>query len=527
MKKAQYSLLYLIATILGLALPLSCSSDETKGGGSAGTTATGDSGGISEDSGTGGDGGEAGEDGGEAGEDGTPQNGWKKGVVGKAKDVITISSNAGRIQGISVNMFASMMLKDHTMNDPIDGGYDSGETPPNTAPTVNFSGITPDFTEMLIPVPPYSYDWPEEKMIAPKVAIVNKTGEMTILQPFPIWPSTDFALNCFGAYNTNIYADGVELRAYGGLGFDSTTCMNRYFLISNLSNKVWEVYPNGDLKVLVESLPGPSSIKCHQGELLISTLPQYEDDFVAGGVKPVMGVKLHRINIDTGELTTIVTIDPTADYADTSTIAMCGTYPGTTNKYIPIGVNIPFAVRADNSLLIADPAARRIYTCDNNGSNVQEFAPMEQFTVSTIMAPNDIIYSVEPPIADWWSLTKIIRGAVIKAYDGNKWTIVQELTGYNSYAGSMSNQYVRVNCPGGVDDSAGCSQPTGAFIKIVPGAQPLLYIVDPIKGELSAIPLDMDEVDSGAGGSSGSSGAGGKGGDSESTDAGDSAENSE
>ncbi len=492
-------LAFWVTVVMSLCLGMlaSCGSDEESKGaggtsgsggsvddGGAGDSATGGSGGTGGIGGAGGDGGT----GGGGGEAGAPENGWKKGVVGKSKGIIEISSNAGRIQGIAVNASTPMMLKDHVMDDPMDGGDDSGTTAPDTTPSINFSGITPDFTQMLIPIPPYTYGWPEENLLAPEIAVVDQAGEMTILQPFPTWPSTDFASHCLGAYNTNV--NGNELRAYGGLGFDLATCMNRYFLISNMSNKVWEVYPNGDMDVLVENLPGPSLVQCHQGELLISTLPQYEDDFDTGGVKPATGVGLHRVNIDTGELTTIVIIEPTADYADNTTIAMCGTYPGTTDRYIPIGVNVPFAVRADNTLLIADPAAKRIYSCDNDGSNVQQFAYMEQFTVSAIMAPNDVVYSVEPPIIEW-TYDTIARNAVIKAYDGKEWTIVQELSGYEPYGKFMSNQYIRVDCPDGMASDAECYQPSGGFIKVIPGAQPVLYVVDPIKGELSAIPLDM------------------------------------
>lgn len=452
--------------------------------------------------------------GGSAGNGGSANSGWKKGVVGNSKGVITLAKNAGRIQGFAVTPSTNTMSK--LMDLHVDGGmvvmdntFDASDEAgvPDTTPKIDLSGITPDFTEMWVPVSPYAAGSNDELKIALKIAVVKPDGTVTTLEPFTDWPSPDFVWNCMGSYN--VMVNGNELRAYGGLSLDMADCMGRHFLISNMSDKVWEIYADGTKSVLVPSLPGPSAIMCYQGSLLISTLPQYEDQ---GKMVATVGVALHRVDIDDGTVTTLFAIPPTADYAGSETTPICGTYPGTALG-VPIGTNIPFTVRGDGSYLVGDPGAETVYAVTEDGSTITPFAAMNRFTVSAILAPNDVVYSVEPPVIEW-NTGAIAIGATINAYDGQNWVKVQELNGYEPYGKNMSNMYIHVDCPAGFPTDADCQQPAGGFIKITPGANPVLYITDPIKGEIVAVPLDMGgSEDAGTGGSAGQGGAAGSAGE--------------
>ena len=501
--------LFGITTFAGLGLA-ACSDDSSPNPAATGGNSNGGSGGTAGNGGT--------STGGTAGNGGATGDAWKKGVVGTSKGVITLAKNAGRIQGFTV----STSLK--TMDGEFDAGDDgaagtsgaSGEAGsggiadagdeagvPDTTPKVDFSGITPDFTEMWVPVPPYAYGANDEVKIAPEVAVVKPDGTVTSLHPFTDWPSQDFVWTCLGSYNVKV--NDVDMRAYGGLSFDMADCEGRHFMISNMSNKVWEIAADGTKTVLVDNLTGPSTIGCHQGALLISTLPQYDD------VVPVQGPSLKRVTLDGGAVTDIVTLPIIPGYANNTTTAICGTYPGTT-KSVPIGMKIPFAVRTDGSFLIGDAGAKTIYAVSEDGQNVSVFTTMQRFTVSAILAPNDIVYTVEPPVVNAmnWS---VALGTIIKAFDGSQWITLQELIGYDGLASNMSNQYIHVDCPANAPADADCQQPSGGFVKIMFGATPVIYIVDPIKGELIAIPLDMGGgVDAGDDGAAGSGGAGGEAG---------------
>lgn len=515
MKKAQYSLLYLMATILGLVLPISCSSDETKGGGSAGTTATGGSGGISEDSGTGGDGNisESGGNEGGAGEAGTSKNGWKKGVVGKAKELIALAKKAGNLQGIATD---SLAIK--TFDLPPDAKESTEDDEhPQTAPIINGAELGDGkFNRMILPI--LAYQQNDGTPIPPYTMIVDGDWKTEMIQHFETWPSKDVDMSCYTPYPTQI--NGQSMKAYGGFSMDTTVCLNRWFLVTNGSTKVWELYPDGTRTALTDLQKPLSAILCHpQGYLIVSALTTYvlNEKFE---VKTPSAI--YKIDLD-GTTQLIADMPVPDDYATNDMFGLCGAFPGISPDYIPPGMNIFLTLHPDGRIIVGEMGTQRIYNIEADGS-VTEFAKMEELTIGGLLAPNEVIYTIIPPMTNQIH-SKVYKGTMIRAFTNGKWSDVTEITGYDTFLHAMQNFSRGTPC---VEDPSGfCFQPVGIYFKLAAGTEPVLLITDPIKGELSAIPLDMDEVDSGAGGSSGSSGAGGKGGDSESTDAGDSAESSE
>jgi hypothetical protein len=225
-----------------------------------------------------------------------------------------------------------------------------------------------------------------------------------------------------------------------------------------------------------------------------------------------VGVKLLKVEPvteDGGEVwnvTTITELPVASDYLNTTNVAGCEVFPFTSYS-LPIGLRIPITLRPDNTFLVADVGARKIYTVTADGSQTTLFADTPLFTASIILAPNDVVYMVDAPIVELIDTTiGIVRGTVIKGYDGTAWTKILEFTGYESYVNNMSGGMQPYNCeveyPG-----KWCFQPLGVYTKVTYGAQPTLYVMDPIKGTFSAVPLDM-----GQGGAAGSAGAGGDGG---------------
>jgi len=482
-------LAFLFAVIIAFAgLGLSaCSSDSgSNPAAGAGGSSIGGSGGSSA--------------GGTAGTGGTSQGSWKKGVVGKSKGAITLAKNAGIIQGFAVT--TGMKVMDGNLdggdpdaladaNDPLDGGDEAGV--PDTTPKVDLSGITPDFTEMWIPVPPYvSMD--NQPTIAPFTAILKPDGTMSKISHFPDW-NTDFALNCFSTFVAEV--NGTQLKSYSGLSFDLADCMSRHFMISNSSDKVWELFADGTKQVLASGIVGASSMICHpEGYLAITTLPQYAKGNDTN--PPEVAPKLMKVTLD-GQTSTIADLPVGADYATLLTFSPCFAFPFTQNG-MPIGIRQMVTLRSDASYLVGDVGARKIYAIDSAGV-VTEFASMDLLTVSAILAPNDIIYKVDAPFIGELngSAPFILAGASISGYDGAVWNKILDLTGYDAFVNNMSSGQIKVNCPAEFQSLADkCYQPWGVFIKIAFGATPTIYIMDPVKGEIIAIPLDMGGGDAGA-----------------------------
>jgi hypothetical protein len=465
--------------------------------------------------------------GGTAGSGGSTSSSWKKGVVGKANQgSIVLAKNAGQIQGFAVRPGMAMRTMDLDAGldaDPeanpdgaddaaedalLDAGDEAGT--PNTAPTINFGGITPDFTEMWLPVPPYA-DANKKHTIAPLTIVVKPDASIETIEHFPDW-TTEFTLGCFNTFATTV--NGEELQSYGGLSVDMTECFGRHFFVSNASNKVYELFADGTREVLTDQLPEPgvpSALICHpEGYLVVSVLPGYVKN--APMSLPTEAPKL--VKITTGsvpEVSLLATLPITSNYAtpDQITTNWCFTH----TKLAPAsGIRIPLAVRSDASILVGDVGARIVYAVAKDGSTVEQFSDMPLLTASAIFAPNEVMYMIDAPLLNKAGDT-VLQGTMIRAYDGSAWTDVLELEGYEPYVKNMSWGNYGAECPPQFASEGACRMPYGVFTKISHGASPILYIIDPIKGELVAVPLDMGGgVDAGTGGSAGSSGAGGEGG---------------
>ncbi len=491
MKTMHFAFLLLCVPMTFIALA-SCGSDETK---TEGTGGAGNAGGSNATGGTGGaniagQGGTAGSSaqGGNAGS----ENSWAKGVVGRAtKGTITLAEHAGRIQGFSVTpgMAVRIMAGDAGSNE--DASTDDGGTTPQTAPVADFSGIETDFTEMYIPVLPYTSDDGTIKY-PPLTAVYKPDGTMETIQHFANWDTNnELAMGCFGAYPVSV--NNQQLRTFGGLSMDITDCLNRHFMVSNASDKIWELLPNGEKAVIAENFgTALSSIVCHpMGYLLATTLPTYN---TSAPITVSTGVELYKVTLD-GAKSLIAAMPVPDDYATNDLFSLCGQYPFT-SKSLPSGMKVPIALRANGSFMLADVGAKKIYTISEDGTQISMFSQMDKMTMWAILAPNDVIYTIEPPVLD--ELSQIVYvGTKIKGFDGTNWVDVIELEGYDSYINSMSWQNIALPCP--QDETQRCYQPYGVFLKVMYGANGTLYIVDPIKGTLSALPLDMTDPDAGTG----------------------------
>jgi len=445
---------------------------------------------------------------GQGGSDGAAGSGgssgsWRKGVIGKAtRGAIVLAKGAGQIQGFST----TTGLK--TMDNPLDAGgggdmdaqedvQDAGNESgvPNTIPRVDLSQITPDFQEMWFPIPPYidltnnpSY----EPNIPPLTAILKPDGSIETMIHFPNWVD-DFLLHCYGTFPIEL--NGQHLQSYGGLSFDTADCMGRHFLISNAADKVWELYQNGNTHVLVEGIPNPSAIMCHpQGFLVITTLQGYVKSSAIS--PPGQPVKLLKLTLD-GELSEIASMPIPNNYATAREVVTCLMFQ-TTDYAIPAGLRIPVTLTQDSNYLVGDVGARTIYQVSEDGSQITPFADMPMLAASAILAPNDVVYMVDAPLlADNHGVWSLLKGTTIKAYKNGQWVEVLELPGYQDYMHQMSWGFNAVDCPPQYANNDICLQPWGVFTKITFGATPTLYITDPIKGELIAVPLDTTDTDAG------------------------------
>lgn len=489
--------------------PMACSDDSTPNpaavaggsGGQGGTTGNGGSAGNST--------------GGSAGHGGSaPAGVWKPGVVGKADHgAIVLAKNAGQIQGLAI----SRSMK--PMDLPLDGGEDAdldADQPggvPDTVPAVDLSGITPDFTEIWFPVQPYKKL--DSTKIAPLTAVLKSDGTVTTVSHFADWETqTDIVMDCFDDNMTfEVTLNGNQLKSYGGLSLDMADCMGRHFLVSNASDKVWELFADGTKSVLADQLPGASAIMCHpEGYLLVTTLPQFVKN--APNSHPVQGVRIHKLALDGSAPSQLAELPVTMDYITPGNVPTCWKYPFT-DKALPAGLRLPITLDANGDLLVGDVGARKIYRVTPDGQSITAFADMPMLTASAILAPNGIVYLVDAPLLDKTG-QNVLSGTTIRAFNGTDWVDVIALTGYEQYINAMSWGKNGVPCPPQFADAGACLSPWGVFTKITYGATAILYLVDPIKGEFIAIPLTTEDQDAGTGGSgdeAGSSGAGGSSGE--------------
>jgi hypothetical protein len=557
--KTRFLALLCALCVVIMASMVACSSDDSPSaqagnggsgnaagqGGAAGVSGNGGNGGSSAQAGNGGSSGTAGS----AGDNG----GWKKGVVGKAnKGVIVLAKGAGQIQGFSVNNGQKTTglqistvngVKSHAkainfgghllnfdggitmkpMDLPGDGGDSDADTDADagldasddvvsdsndeaeadaadadnggvdTTPKVDLSQITPDFAEMWFPIPPY-LDSSFQPSIRPYTAILKPDGTVTTVQHFQDW-TNELALNCFTTYPSTV--NGTPLHSYSGLSVDIADCLNRHFFISNAGKYVWELYSDGTKQILTpnDDLSGASSIICHpQGYLVVTTLPQYAKGNDSN--PPEVGVKIKKVTLD-GVVSDIASLPVGADYTTLQKFTPCFAFPFTTMG-MPIGIRNPITLRSDGSYLVGDVGAKKIYAVSEDGVTTTVFSEMDLLTVSAILAPNDVIYKVDAPFigTDETGVPFLLTGATIQGYDGTAWQDVLPLPGYDAYVNTMSSGQIKVPCPqkfASLTDS--CYQPWGVFIKIGFGANANLYIMDPVKGEIVGVPLDMGGAD--------------------------------
>jgi hypothetical protein len=264
------------------------------------------------------------------------------------------------------------------------------------------------------------------------------------------------------------------------------------------------LYSDGTRDVLADLQKPLSAILCHpQGHLIVSALTTYVQD---EGFKVKTPSSVHKVNLNGN--TELISEMPVPDgYATNNMFGLCGAFPGVSPDYIPPGMNIFLTMHPNGSLLVGEMGAQRIYNIDAN-SSITEFAKMEELTIGGLLAPNEVIYTVVPPMTDQTHST-VYRGTMIRAFADQQWQDVVEVTGYESFTQAMGNFSRGTPCT--EDPSGYCYQPIGSYFKLAAGIEPMLLITDPIKGELSAIPLDMenDDTDAGAAGSAGAAGTSG------------------
>lgn len=433
-------------------------------------------------------------------EAGPSDNGWKKGVPGKAKQVVVISKGIGGIQGLSIDRGTTPMSTQVKAGGwrSLDAGEDAEEAGtdpdvPNTIPTVNLSQVDPDFQEIWVPVPPYvkcpGGDCSDNTThsIPPMTAIIKADGTVTGVQHFQDWYGR-FTLQCFG---TNpIMLNNVKVLSYGGLNEELETCNGRHFHTANGDKQVIELFADGSPpQVIVDDLPAISTLTCHpMGYLLAVTLPGYEKGVLIS--PPVEGVKLWKVMIDQKTKTELATLPVPADYATPQLISTCPLFPGAYAR--PAGLKILLDVMPDGRVLVGDAGARKFYVVDiNNGNAISPLTDMSMYMSAVKTAPNGIIYALDIPVLDNSTLA-ILVGTKVRAFDPdtNLWTEIVELTGYSGYVSSMSWAFMAAQCPAG-SASTNCVQPWGVFSKLDRGNKPQLYIMDNIKQEFNGVKLDM------------------------------------
>ncbi|MDF1496882.1 MAG: hypothetical protein P1P90_02375 [Patescibacteria group bacterium] len=476
--------LFLICVPMMFVNLASCGSDEPN------TGATGGSGGATLDGGSG--------QSGEGGASGASANTWKKGVVGSSTGVIALAKNAGNIQGVSLSAVTVKTL-DSTMED---AGDADAESLPQTAPVIDGQELGEgNFAQMILPVLPYQAN--DESAIPPFTMVVNGDWSTGAIQHFDTWPSPDIDMSCYTPYPTSV--NGVDMKAYNGFTMDTAICLNRWFLVTNGSNKVWELFPDGTRAEMADLQKPLSSIMCHpQGYLLVSSLSTYVQE---NGFHVNTPSEVHKVNLDgTAELK--VEMPMPDDYATNNMFGLCGAYPGVSPEYIAPGMNIFLMMHPDGSLLVGEMGAQRIYKVDPE-NNIDEFAVMDELTIGGILAPNEVIYTVLPPMTNQ-THDIVHKGTRIRAFAEGAWQDVVEVGAYEAFTGSMQNFSRGTPCA--EDPSGICYQSPVASFKLAAGTTPMLLMTDPIKGELTAIQLDMngsDPSDAGTAGSAGSSGSAG------------------
>jgi hypothetical protein len=414
-------------------------------------------------------------------------------VVGKSKSIITLAKNAGNLQGIAVSLQA---IKTMDLSQEEDSPAD--DDPPQTAPKINGDELGDNkFSQMILPI--LAYQTSDGTPIPPYTMVVDGEWKTEIIQHFETWPSQDIDMSCYTPYPTII--NGQGMKAHNGFSMDTAVCLNRWFLVTNGSTKVWELYSDGTRDVLADLQKPLSAILCHpQGHLIVSALTTYVQD---EGFKVKTPSSVHKVNLNGN--TELISEMPVPDgYATNNMFGLCGAFPGVSPDYIPPGMNIFLTMHPNGSLLVGEMGAQRIYNIDAN-SSITEFAKMEELTIGGLLAPNEVIYTVVPPMTDQTHST-VYRGTMIRAFADQQWQDVVEVTGYESFTQAMGNFSRGTPCT--EDPSGYCYQPIGSYFKLAAGIEPMLLITDPIKGELSAIPLDMenDDTDAGAAGSAGAAG---------------------
>ena len=499
----------------------SCSKDDdnpnpANTGGSAGVNAGGDSG-VGGMAGKGGNGGSAG---GQAGQAGTGGQGnpWKKGNLGKVVSNKVISSNGGPVLAMDIQVIPQTMGLGGGSGAAGTAGAAGGNNLPPTIPTVDFSQATPN-SVLVLEVPPY-LDLNKQPTIPPYTVYIHPDQTVEAIQHYKNW-TQDLALQCYGTYPVTV--NGNNLHAYGGMVWDVATGQGRNFGVTSADDCVVEFLPNGDLQPLVCGLLSPTSLTYHpQGWLVVTTSPGYTKNLPDS--VPEKGVSLYKVTTDNPVSTLIADIPVAADYMTSTNVPTCYVYPDTTLA-IPNVLRNPVAILSTGDYLVADVGAKRIYKISPDGSVITEFVklPPGLLIAAMVVAPNDVIYIVTAPLLgdkNDGNGNFVIKGVTILAWNetGQSWDEIDELTGYETYADSMSWGNNAVPCPPEFANLglARCLQPLGVYFEIVPGqtqTTPFLLVSDgAITFRIFQLILGMDDADAGAGGSGGTGGEAGSAG---------------
>jgi hypothetical protein len=188
-------------------------------------------------------------------------------------------------------------------------------------------------------------------------------GKGTI-EHFRDWRS-EFKRECFGTEQDVV--NGKKIRFYQGWTWSVTECRNRHFMVTNASNKVYELTDDGKRLVVTDKLPEPgvpSGIACTPSQDLAVTLLPSADKI---GHKTHSGAKLVRIAIADGTVTLIAEMPRAPDLMDTN--STCSVLHG--SLAVPIGVQVLVTPGAEG-FLIADQSTASFYSVSADGKEISD-----------------------------------------------------------------------------------------------------------------------------------------------------------